>query len=214
MPNSPSTGPSAPQRIAPASAELRDYYSERSAWRHSGEERMRFRKASSIAAVKPGAAVLDIGARDGGLRAFLPPDVRYQGMDIAPEFASEHVLIRDIADGIPFPDGTFDNVFIIEVLEHVHNPWNALSEMRRVLRPNGVLVVSVPNPYHVKELVWNLFRVPDRQGHIFSWTRQAMTKLAEMNGFRLDATGGTYLHPPVPMTALLARSIVYRFTKA
>jgi hypothetical protein len=34
-----------------------------------------------------------------------------------------------------------------------------------------------------------------------------------MNGFRLEETGGTYLHPPIPMVALLARSIVYRFVR-
>ena len=40
-----------------------------------------------------------------------------------------------------------------------------------------------------------------------------MTKFAEMSGFRLESTAGTYLHPPIPMTALLARSIMYRFVK-
>jgi hypothetical protein len=40
-----------------------------------------------------------------------------------------------------------------------------------------------------------------------------MAKLGEMTGFRLERTGGTYLHPPIPMFALLARSIVYRFVK-
>jgi len=200
-------------KIAPASAELKEFYSVRHGWRHRGEERMRFRKAAALARVAPGARVLDIGARDGGLRAFLPKDVKYQGMDIASEFASPDVLIRDISEGIPFPDASFDNVFTIEVLEHVPNPFGAIAEIHRVLEADGVWVVSVPNPYHVKELIWNLFRVPDRQGHIFSWTRQAMTALGEMNGFRLEETGGTYLHPPVPMTALLARSIVYRFVK-
>jgi SAM-dependent methyltransferase len=200
-------------KIAPASAELKEFYSQRHGWRHKGEERMRFAKATKLARVAPGAHVLDIGARDGGLRAFLPSDVRYQGMDIAQEFERADVLIRDISEGIPFPDGTFDNVFTIEVLEHVPNPFGAIAEIHRVLRPGGVWVVSVPNPYHFKELVWNLFRVPDRQGHIFSWTRQAMTALGEMNGFRLEETGGTYLHPPIPMVTLLARSIVYRFVK-
>ena len=200
-------------KIAPASAELKDYYSARSGWRHGGEERMRFSKAAKLARVRSGAVVLDIGARDGGLRKYLPRDIRYQGMDIAPEFESEHVLIRDIALGIPFEDERFDNVFMIEVLEHVHNPWGALTEIRRVLKPGGVFTVSVPNPYHFKELVWNLLEIDDRQGHIFAWTRQAMTALAKMNGFRLEATGGTYLHPPIPMVTLLARSIVYRFVK-
>ena len=200
-------------RLAPGSEELKGFYRARSEWRSSGEERMRFRKATRLARVPAGAAVLDIGCRDGGLKRFLPPDVRYQGMDITPEFAAPDITIRDVSDGIPFPDASFDCVFCIEVLEHVPNPWGALSEIHRVLRPGGVLALSVPNPYHVKELIWNLLRIPDRQGHIYGWTRQNMTKLGEMNGFRLDAFAGTYLHPPIPMPALLARSVVYRFLK-
>ena len=199
--------------IKPGSAELREFYSARHAWRSGGEERIRFRKASRLARVQPGARVLDIGARDGGLRAFLPKDVRYQGMDIAPEFASDRVLIRDISEGIPFEDASFDNVFCIEVLEHVPNPFQAMGEVHRVLAPGGVFLVSVPNPYHVKEIIWNVMRIPDRQGHIYNWTRQGMSALGALNGFRLDATGGTYFHPPIPASGLLARSIVYRFVK-
>ena len=200
-------------RIAPGSEELQGFYRARSGWRKGGEERMRFRAAARLARVAPGASVLDIGCRDGGLRRFLPPGIRYQGMDITPEFAALDIVIRDVSDGIPFPDATFDNVFCIEVLEHVPNPFGALTEMHRVLRPGGVLTLSVPNPYHAKELIWNLLRIPDRQGHIYGWTRQNMTRLGEMNGFRLDGFAGTYLHPPVPMVALLARSIIYRFLK-
>ncbi len=201
-------------RIAPSSDELRQFYRERTGWRHSGEERMRFRKAARLARVPTPARVLDIGARDGGLKRYLPEGVEYQGLEIAPEFAGPDIRTGDISDGLPFADGEFDYAFCIEVLEHVPNPYHALGEMHRVLRPQGVLVLSVPNPYHVKELLWNLFRVPDRQGHIYGWTRQNMTRLAGMCGFQLEATGGTYLHPPIPMFALMARSIVYRFVKA
>jgi SAM-dependent methyltransferase len=202
-----------PGRITPGSERLRDFYRARAGWRGAGEERMRFRKAAKLARVPAGAAVLDIGARDGGLKAYLPATVRYQGIDIVPEFAGPDVMIRDVSEGLPFPDASFEFVFCIEVLEHVPNPFGALTEMHRVLRSGGVAIISVPNPYHIKERLWNLFRIPDRQGHIYSWTRQTMTKLGEMNGFRLTDFGGTYLHPPVPMFALLARSIVYRFQK-
>ena len=200
-------------KIQPGSPELREYYSARHQWRGSGEERIRFRKAARHARVPAGARVLDIGARDGGLRTYLPRDVQYQGMDIAPEFESPSVLIRDISEGIPFPDATFDAAFCIEVLEHVPNPFGAMGEVNRVLKPGGVFLVSVPNPYHFKEIVWNVLRIPDRQGHIYNWTRQGMIALGGMNGFRLEETGGTYLHPPIPIGGLLARSIVYRFVK-
>lgn len=202
-----------PARVEPGSPALREFYRDRVRWRHSGEERMRFRKATRLARVREGARVLDIGARDGGLKAYLPPGVTYQGVEIVPEFAAPDILVRDVSQGLPFPDASFDFVFCIEVLEHVPNPFETMTEMHRVLAPGGAAVISVPNPYHVKELIWNVLRIPDRQGHIFGWTRQTMTKLGEMNGFRLTGFGGTYLHPPIPMCALLARSIVYRFQR-
>jgi len=42
---------------------------------------------------------------------------------------------------MPFPDGEFDAAWSIWVLEHIPNPEQALREMRRVLKPNGVLLL-------------------------------------------------------------------------
>ena len=197
--------------MPPGSTELTEFYRHRTAWRHAGEERMRFRKAVRIAQIPSGARVLDVGARDGGLKAFLPGGTTYQGVEIAPEFAAPDIRIHDVSTGLPFDDAAFDAAFCIEVMEHVPNPFGLMTEIHRVLRPAGVLVLSVPNPYHFKELIWNVFRIPDRQGHLYGWTWQTMRQLGEMCGYRLERIGGTYLHPPVPMIALLARSIVYRF---
>src|SRR5437763_1952117 len=86
-------------RIAPPSPELAQFYSARHHWRNAGEERMRYRKATKLARVRPGSAVLDIGSRDGDLRHYLPPDIKYQGLDIAPEFAGPDILIHDITSG-------------------------------------------------------------------------------------------------------------------
>lgn len=198
--------------MAEESHDLAEFYIARTAWHSPAEERMRFRKAAALARVPAGAVVLDIGARDRGLLRVLPP-VRYQGIEIDPAYAAPDVLIHDISQGIPLPANCYDFVFCLEVLEHVPNPFGTLGEMHRVLKPGGVLILSVPNPYHFKEIIWNLFRIPDRQGHFYAWTRQTMTKLAETNGFRLERCAGTYLHPPIPMVALLARSIIYRFVK-
>src|SRR5436309_15278611 len=124
--------------IFPASRELTAFYSARTAWRSQGEERMRFRKAAALAHVPPGASVLDIGARDGGLRRFLPEDVKYQAIEIAPEFARPDMLIQDPSKGIPFPDGSYDSVFSIDVLAHVPNPFGTLTDVHRVRTPAGL----------------------------------------------------------------------------
>jgi SAM-dependent methyltransferase len=64
----------------------------------------------------------------------------------------------DVAD-LPFDDGAFDLVVSFETIEHVAEPERALAEMRRVLRPEGTLVISTPNP--AEYLVSSEFHVRD-----------------------------------------------------
>lgn len=45
---------------------------------------------------------------------------------------------------LPFPDGAFDKIICAEVLEHLADDTSAMSELARVLRPGGMLAVSVP----------------------------------------------------------------------
>ncbi len=196
-----------------AERDLKEYYSRRSSWRRSDEETMRFKAASKIAQVPDRAFVLDIGCRDGGLKNFLPSGVVYRGMDIAEEFRSEDIAVGDASHGIPFDDNFFDFVFAIEVCEHATDPFTIFRETNRILKPEGFFIVSVPNPYHFKEIIWNIFRVPDKQGHIFSWTRQAMIQFGTLAGFKLIKTNGTYFHPPIPAKGLCSRSIIYKFQK-
>ena len=54
-------------------------------------------------------------------------------------------VVTGDAGALPFEDGTFDRVLMSEVLEHLHDDRRALREALRVLRPGGVLAVSVPH---------------------------------------------------------------------
>jgi len=71
---------------------------------------------------------------------------RYVGLD----YDGNEADIRADAHAIPFRDGVFDVVFCYAVLEHLHNPFIALSEIHRVLRPGGCCVgaVSQGEPFH------------------------------------------------------------------
>lgn len=48
------------------------------------------------------------------------------------------------AEELPFPDGSFDAVCLFDVLEHLEDDRAALAEVRRVLKPGGLLFISVP----------------------------------------------------------------------
>jgi len=49
------------------------------------------------------------------------------------------------ADKLPFPDDSLDFVIANHVIEHLENPLSGLSDWLRVLKPNGILVLGVPN---------------------------------------------------------------------
>jgi ubiquinone/menaquinone biosynthesis C-methylase UbiE len=55
-------------------------------------------------------------------------------------------------ESLPFVDGSFGSILCTEVIEHIPDPAGALAEFRRVLRPGGTLIGSVP----ARSLIWRL----------------------------------------------------------
>ena len=58
--------------------------------------------------------------------------------------AGTNVHVVASAEHLPFPDGIFDLVFSQEVLEHVRDPFQAMREMKRVLKSSGLIYCQVP----------------------------------------------------------------------
>jgi SAM-dependent methyltransferase len=130
------------------------------------EHQARYSWAAQLVA---GRDVLDAGCGVGWGTVRLARSARHAvGIDIdepavsnARERAagSAEFVVGDLL-ALPFPDGSFDLVVCFEAIEHVADPQLALDELRRVLRPNGVLAVSSPNrgvypegnPHHIHEL--------------------------------------------------------------
>src|SRR5260370_20270484 len=55
------------------------------------------------------------------------------------------LLAWDLTRSFPFPDASFDAVLFLDVIEHLHPRVQVLTEIRRVLKPPGRLLVSGPN---------------------------------------------------------------------
>jgi SAM-dependent methyltransferase len=90
---------------------------------------------------------------------------------------------------LPFADGEFDVVIAAEVLEHIHDDRAAIAELGRVLRPGGVLAVTVPR-WWPEKVCWALSReyheVPG--GHIRIYRRHDLVE-------RLRRAGLTFVAP-------------------
>ena len=103
--------------------------------------------------LKPADRVLDVGCGTGALLrrlATLHPAARLAGIDPVPEMLalarrnlpSEIRLCAGWAERLPFAGGRFDVVVSCNVFHYVRQPLAALSEMNRVLRPGGRLVIT------------------------------------------------------------------------
>jgi SAM-dependent methyltransferase len=102
------------------------------------------------------ARVLDVGCGPGGYLAALPASVRAVGLDLSPGMAAEAAahapaLVGDAAQ-LPFADATFDRLLAPHMLYHCPDIPAAVAELRRVLRPGGVLIAITNDPEHLAEL--------------------------------------------------------------
>jgi SAM-dependent methyltransferase len=104
----------------------------------------------------PGRRVLDVGCRSGALtRAYLDGndvvgvDVDRFALDEAARLGIE-TQWANAEEGLRFDDESFDVVVAGELLEHVRDPAGLVADARRVLRPGGTLVGSVPNGFRLK----------------------------------------------------------------
>ncbi len=99
---------------------------------------------------------------------------------------------------VPFRDGAFDRIIVSEVLEHVKDDTLAIAELSRVLKPQGVLAVTVPR--FVPELVnWRLSKEYHDQpgGHIRIYPRTVLVDRLEKGGLKVVASHYAHgLHSP------------------
>jgi len=102
----------------------------------------------------------------------------YIGMDIEQSGHShqdEHIDVYYDGKVFPFEDNSFDNALTNQVFEHVFNPEEFLSEIHRVLRPGGHLLITVP-------FVWDEHEQPYDYARYSSF---GLTHVLQSNGFKI-----------------------------
>ena len=144
--------------------------------------------------VEGAALALDLGSADGPSAAWLRESAqRTVSLDIDPRgLGSDGVCGSALA--LPFEDGVFDVVAAFDVIEHCEPEATALAEVRRVLRPGGRFVLSVP----AYTWAWTDFDVAN--GHYRRYTSRRAVAAVERAGFTVQRS--TYAFTTVfPMFA-------------
>ena len=155
--------------------------------------------------IQPAARVLDFGCGDGAHASsyVLSKLCSYTGVDI-----SQRAIAMCRAKGLaavtyspetalPFGSDSFDNVLSFEVFEHLFDPEDALQEIRRVLRPQGHLIGSVPNSVYVANRMLmalgrfspggspaTSLKAPWKDPHIRFFSNRTLLLLLRQSGFR------------------------------
>jgi SAM-dependent methyltransferase len=109
---------------------------------------------------------------------------------------------------LPFDDGALDVVVFGEVLEHMTNdPWFAIAEIARVLKPGGALVLTTPNVARLENVVAllegrNLYDPFSKYGpygrHNREYTRDELHRLLAHGGFEVEASYTANVHDDFP----------------
>ena len=168
------------------------------------------------AAIGTGKRVLDLGCRSGALTRHFLEGNEVVGLDVDRAALAKAAALgiepveANVEEPLPFADESFDAVVAGELLEHLQLPEALVAEARRVLRPGGALVGSVPNAFRLQSRLRFLRGRPpeDDPTHLHLFSPTAVREL--LSGFEdvtLAYVGGRYrrLHP-----RLLARDLVFR----
>jgi len=157
-----------------------------------------------IHAYKPHGRLLDIGCATG---QFLAEMRRYPGWQVhgvepsseAAQFAQD-TLGLDVHQGelasAAYPDAYFDAITMWDVLEHLHEPREVLSEIDRILKPDGVLALRTPSLDSWDARAFSPYWAGlDSPRHLAIFSRETAAALLSCTGFtlrKMTTGGGSY----------------------
>lgn len=146
--------------------------------------------------------VLDVGCADGSFASKLKKEYGFDiyGLDI-----SKNAVKLAVKNGInakvhnsekefPFPNNHFDLIFTCEVIEHIYDTDFFISELKRVLGKNGILIITTPNLASLNNRVRLVFGkyplfVPEFKvggaGHVRAYTIPVLKNQLRQHGLKI-----------------------------
>jgi SAM-dependent methyltransferase len=221
----------------PGTGRLRAFYEDPGTTVSSGPERAR-RQARMLAAVlaqRTGAQrIVDVGCGDGSATHLVSGlsarntviGVDWSATALARARARGLLVVQGGVDasGLPLADGCADVVIMSELIEHLVDTDTAVEEVRRVLRPGGVLLLSTPNlaawfnrglvglgiqPVFSEVSLRGIYGRPGHEvvGHLRLFTRRALVEFLAARGFRCERVLGAPYHDVPRVLRPLDRSL-------
>tara|TARA_B110001454_G_scaffold23990_1_gene23514 strand:+ start:467 stop:1183 length:717 start_codon:yes stop_codon:yes gene_type:complete len=167
--------------------------------------------------ISEGSSVLDMGCGEGRhtIGLFVEKQINAFGFDLSlddlniarsrlddfsTQSSSNSVCVFGVSDinNMPFKDGSYDSVICSEVLEHVPAPEESIKELIRVLKPGGVLALSVPR-FLPEWICWQLSEGYQQMpgGHVRIFKHKTLKQLATNEGMSYQGFHWAHgLHSP------------------
>ena len=152
-------------------------------WWYRGRRRVLHAVLAALP-LPPDPRLLDAGCGSGATLDLLAELGRVSGVDVseraveaARQRGHEDVHLAGVEE-LPFGDATFDLVTCLDVIEHTPDDVSTLRELRRVTKPDGHLVVTVP----AYPALWSAHDVANR--HYRRYTRRALRAATSAAGWR------------------------------
>lgn len=179
----------------------------------------RLRKAFAMLAAEPERGrLLDVAAGSGlAAEALAQQGWAVSALDLSEELVGQvrergidDVRVHDLSSGaLPFADGAFRAVFAGEIIEHLVDTGGFLDELRRVLTPGGVAVITTPNLASFENRLrlllglyprWVEYDLSD-QGHVRAYTAPTLRRHLREHGFAVEELRGNWV-PVLPQPLL------------
>jgi SAM-dependent methyltransferase len=191
--------------------ELQTHQVEDRHWWYRGRRRVLERTIAGLG-LPPGARILDAGCGSGRNMVELArhgdvTGVELSGTSVALARAREvgEVLEGSLMD-MPFAPDSFDLAVCLDVIEHLEDDRGALQELRRVLAPGGVLLVTVP------AYPWLWSGHDEINHHHRRYNRSTLLATAEQAGWHCTRSG--YFNSLLLPVAITLRALERLHTKA
>jgi len=151
---------------------------------------------------KTNSISLDVGCADGSFSKMLRDELGFTtyGIDISKdvvELAKKNNVIaiqHDLNKNLPYKNNSFDVIIACEIIEHIFDTDKLISEFNRVLKKDGIIIISTPNLASLTNRIRLLFGlypeyVPQYNAtsplHIRAYTIPILKKQLESHGFKI-----------------------------
>lgn len=109
----------------------------------------------------------------------------------------DHVVACDVSKELPFDNGEFNNILAGEIIEHLENPSYFVRECHRVLKKDGVLIMTTPNVYDPIRIIRNYCEVYKPSDHVSELSFNMIKTILQNNGFTFIKMRGVYMVVPI-----------------